>query len=97
MSESDTIDRNSPEARSARRMKFINRVNAKLPAPTEDELLSLKEHDAESWGEYLCDLADNMGTRRSTALLAFEMLGPSEAFDGLVTTLEDEGDEGDQS
>ncbi len=79
------------EARSARRQRSIDAINRRLPPPTEDEMRSLREHDAESWGEYIVNIADDCGVSASKAFLAFEMLGPSEAFDGLVTTIEDGG------
>ena len=39
--------------------------------------------------EYLTDLADNMGLDRSLVSALADMLGESEDFDGLVTSLED--------
>jgi hypothetical protein len=39
--------------------------------------------------EYLTDLADNMGLDRSLVFALADMLGESEDFDGLVTSLED--------
>jgi len=39
--------------------------------------------------EYLLDLADNMGIDPSIVFALADMLGSSEDFDGLVTSLED--------
>ena len=39
--------------------------------------------------EYLLDLADNMGMDASIVFALADMLGSSEDFDGLVTSLED--------
>jgi hypothetical protein len=41
--------------------------------------------------DYLDDLADNMGIDRDTVAMLADMLGESEDFDGLVTSLEDFG------
>lgn len=41
---------------------------------------------------YLESLAQEHGLPLETVLLAASLLGPSEDFDGLVTTLEDEAD-----
>jgi len=39
--------------------------------------------------DYLDSLADDMGIDRTTVYMMAQMLGPSEDFDGLVTSLED--------
>jgi hypothetical protein len=39
--------------------------------------------------EYLDDLADNLGIDRSIVSALADMLGETEDFDGLVTSLED--------
>lgn len=39
--------------------------------------------------EYLLQLADELGIDSGAVFAAAEILGPSEDFDGLVTTLED--------
>jgi len=39
--------------------------------------------------EYLIDLADNLGIDKSIVFSLASMLGESEDFDGLVTSLED--------
>ena len=39
--------------------------------------------------EYVLDLADNLGVPHNIALMAAEILGKSEDFDGLVIELED--------
>lgn len=64
-------------------------INKRLPAPTDGELASLKEHGAESWGEYIAEKAAEADISVGTAFSLFQMLGPSEAFDGFVTSLED--------
>ncbi len=79
------------EARSARRQRSIDAINRRLPPPTDDEMRSLREHDAESWGEYIVGMARECGVSVSNAFAAFEILGPTEAFDGFVTTIEDGG------
>ena len=44
--------------------------------------------------EYLDSLSEDMGIDRETVFALAGMLGPSEDFDGLITTLEDmEGEE----
>lgn len=48
-----------------------------------------KENGFNSRRDYLDDLADNMGIDKSTVYALADLLGPSEDFDGLVTTLED--------
>ena len=83
------------EKLGANRAQIIKEVelaamNAKLKPPTADELRTLKqEHNCESWGEYICDMADNYGISVDMAFQAFDMLGESEAFDGFVTEMED--------
>lgn len=39
--------------------------------------------------DYLAALADELGVDLDTVLMAADILGPSEDFDGLVTMLED--------
>jgi len=41
--------------------------------------------------DYLDDLADNMGVDRSVVSALADLLGETEDFDGLVTSLEDFG------
>ena len=48
-----------------------------------------QENGFESRKEYLLDLADNMGMDASIVFALADMLGNSEDFDGLVTSLED--------
>jgi hypothetical protein len=48
-----------------------------------------QENGFESRKEYLLDLADNMGIDASIVFALADMLGSSEDFDGLVTSLED--------
>jgi len=48
-----------------------------------------QEYGFESRKEYLLDLADNMGIDASIVFALADMLGSSEDFDGLVTSLED--------
>lgn len=47
------------------------------------------ENGFSSRKEYLIDLADNFGVDPSVVFALADMLGPSEDFDGLVTSLED--------
>lgn len=48
-----------------------------------------QENGFESRKEYLLDLADNMDIDASIVFALADMLGSSEDFDGLVTSLED--------
>lgn len=48
-----------------------------------------QENGFESRREYLLDLADSMGVDPSIVFALADMLGSSEDFDGLVTSLED--------
>jgi len=48
-----------------------------------------QENGFESRKEYLLDLADNMGMDASIVFALADVLGSSEDFDGLVTSLED--------
>ena len=48
-----------------------------------------QENGFESRREYLLDLAGNMGLDPSIVFALADMLGSSEDFDGLVTSLED--------
>ncbi len=80
------------------RRNLIAKMDAKLKPPTEDELKTLRqEHHCESWGEYICMMADDYGASAQGAFNLFDMLGENEAFDGFVTDLEDlaesEGDD----
>jgi hypothetical protein len=52
-----------------------------------------QEQGYESRRDYLDSLADDMEIDRSTVYMMAQMLGPSEDFDGLVTSLEDYADE----
>lgn len=51
--------------------------------------------DAESWEEYVRGVAEDYGVSFHTAWIVFDTLGPSEAFDGFITELEDLADQGD--
>jgi len=48
-----------------------------------------QENGYENRKAYLLDLADNMGIDASIVFALADMLGSSEDFDGLVTSLED--------
>lgn len=48
-----------------------------------------KEHGFENRADYLADLADTIGVDLRTVEILADLLGPSEDFDGLVTSLED--------
>ena len=48
-----------------------------------------QENGYQSRREYLLDLADNMGMDASIVFALADVLGSSEDFDGLVTSLED--------
>lgn len=47
------------------------------------------ENGFENRKDYLLDLADTMGLDPSIVFTMADLLGPSEDFDGLVTSLED--------
>jgi hypothetical protein len=49
-----------------------------------------QENGYESRRDYLESLADELGIDQSIVFSLASMLGPSEDFDGLVTSLEDE-------
>ncbi len=74
---------------AAHRQKYATALNKRVETPTADELRSLKEHHCESWGEWIVDQAENNGISISDAYGIWQMLGPSEAFDGFVTSCED--------
>ena len=74
---------------SAKRQRIIAQINAKEKAPSAEDLRCLKEHGCESWGEYVVNQAEEQGVSISNAYSLFSLLGPSEAFDGFVTELED--------
>lgn len=76
-------------ATTAKRQATIDAINKRLKPPTESELRSLKEKGAESWGEYICEMAANCGVSVGNAFQLFNMLGEDEAFDGFVTHMED--------
>ena len=48
-----------------------------------------QEHGFETRADYLEDLAETLGVDLRTVEILAELLGPSEDFDGLVTSLED--------
>lgn len=48
-----------------------------------------QEHGFASRADYLADLADTIGVDIRTVEILADLLGPSEDFDGLVTSLED--------
>ena len=48
-----------------------------------------QQHGFESRADYLADLADTLGVDLRTVEILADLLGPSEDFDGLVTSLED--------
>lgn len=48
-----------------------------------------QEHGFENRQAYLADLADTTGVDIRTVEIMADLLGPSEDFDGLVTSLED--------
>jgi len=48
-----------------------------------------QEHGFENRADYLADLADTLGVDIRTVEILADLLGPSEDFDGLVTSLED--------
>jgi hypothetical protein len=52
-----------------------------------------QENGFQTRRDYLDSLADDLGLDPRTVYLMAEMLGPSEDFDGLVTSLEDYVDE----
>jgi hypothetical protein len=78
----------------AKRQTLIDKINARLKPPSEDDLKRMREDGCESWGEWIASVADNNNMRISAAYAIFQMLGETEAFDGFVTSCEDAaGDE----
>jgi len=48
-----------------------------------------EEHGAKNRTEYISNLADQYGVPLDMAMIAADTLGPTEDFDGLVSTLQD--------
>lgn len=67
-------------------------IDRKLRPPTADELASLQERGYETWGDYFVELSQINGVSIGKVMAAVDTLGLEEAFDGIVTTLEDESD-----
>jgi len=67
-------------------VKGIDSINTHYGSP---KMSIYQENGFESRREYLLDLADNMGLDPSIVFALADMLGSSEDFDGLVTSLED--------
>lgn len=65
---------------------------------SEEDVRLLKEArghgltEAETWEEYVQMKAEENGISFDIALTIFSMLGPTEAFDGFITSLEDAAD-----
>lgn len=75
--------------------RLIEKVNAMFANHKENKAAiraAYRERGYESLGEYVAGVADDYGVNYGGAWMAFSMLGPGEAFDGFVTTLEDEGE-----
>lgn len=77
------------ESTLSKKDRQIAWMNKRCKAPTTDDLKALKEHNAESWGEYIWNCAEENGVGLGKAWALFELLGESEAFDGFVTELEE--------
>jgi hypothetical protein len=58
-----------------------------------DNVYKLNGYDSRR--DYLYDLADTMGLERATVMALADLLGETEDFDGLVTSLEDYSEEFD--
>jgi hypothetical protein len=87
-----------PRTREERRASAIRILNARFGVPSTEAMESLKAYgiaDVSGWGEWIVSQADDMGCKRSKAAMLFDLLGPSEAFDGFVTALEDCDGEGE--
>ncbi len=82
------------ESTLSKKDRQIAWMNKRCKSPTDDDLKALKENNAESWGEYIWNCAEENEVKLSTAWALFELLGEIEAFDGFVTELQD-CDEGD--
>ena len=48
--------------------------------------------EAQTWGAWIVDNADEAGEASLRTAILFDLLGPGEAFDGFVTTLQDGGE-----
>ena len=75
----------SPEKRQA----TIATINKRVETPTASDLVKLEDKNCYSWGEYIVQVADNNGISVGEAYGIWQMMGPSEAFDGFVTSCED--------
>jgi hypothetical protein len=62
------------------------------PPPGAQTMTIYQQQGYENRRDYLNNLADDLGIERSTVYALAQMLGPSEDFDGLVTSLEDYAD-----
>lgn len=73
-------------------VSLVNEMFAKHTYGKAEIRAACRERGYESLGEYVAGVADDYGISYEGAWMAFSMLGPGEAFDGFVTTLEDEGE-----
>lgn len=81
--------------RCARETTLIERSlgNELVPRKADGDVLLAKGHDPRSWAPYIRAVAEDYGVSITKALAVWNAFGPTEAFDGFVTTLGDyEGD-----
>jgi hypothetical protein len=81
-----------PEWKGNQKMTITNYRAAEAQQIAANQEIYL-EHGVESRAEYLAMLADDYCVSLSTVRAIADMLGPNEDFDGLVTALEDMGEE----
>jgi hypothetical protein len=84
----------TPSLRRERLEARVNKVVSEVPSKADGDILLAKGYDPRSWAPYIIAQADDCGVSVSRALTIWSAFGPTEAFDGFVTTLQDmEGDD----
>jgi hypothetical protein len=86
-----------PKTRAERRAAQLDTLDRRFGIPSASSLrvLSDKGFKRLGWGEWILDQADNCGISPRTAANLFDTLGESEAFDGFVTSCEDQAEQGE--
>ena len=81
-----------PMTREQKRASAIAQLNRRFPVAEQHDRVILQElgmADPTGWGEWIVQNADDAGMSRGNAAMLFDLLAPSEAFDGFVTAVED--------
>lgn len=87
-----------PRTRAEKRAAAVAILNKRFPVSSQEDRITLAAKgctDCTGWGEWIVDNADNSGLSRGRAAMLFDLLGPTEAFDGFVTGCEDADGEGE--